>query len=185
MDTTQSNSKRNKDSFFQQFKRFLQMRDPEKHDEFVWRQLKKLMDKFNFNYMANDKIRSMQISFGDEKLNMRCLYYVENGHLTLRGRIADDIPEERMADVMILVSHFNNVIGRNRLYINVERRELELMLRLPCLEVIWNPDFMGEACSWHNQMHEKCQLATEYMIESGEDPVFVFGYVMNKDHEKN
>ncbi|MFM2190672.1 MAG: hypothetical protein RL491_1058 [Bacteroidota bacterium] len=184
MDTTQSNSTPKKDSFFQQFKRFLQMRAPEKHDEFMWRQLRKAMDELDYNYMANDKNRSMQLNFGDEILNMRCLYYADNGHLTFRGRIAQELPEERMADVMILVSHLNNVIGPNRLYIDVKSRDLEIVLRVPYLEAIWNPQAIKEACYWQIHMHEKCQLAMEYMIESGEDPVFVFGYIMNADKDK-
>jgi len=118
-------------SFFQQFKRFLQMRAPEKHDVFMWRQLRKAMDELDYNYMANDKNRSMQLNFVD-----------------------------------------------------VKSRDLEIVLRVPYLEAIWNPQAIKEACYWQIHMHEKCQLAMEYMIESGEDPVFVFGYIMNADKDK-
>jgi hypothetical protein len=157
-----------------------------KREEIVWNDLIALHTSKNFKFGQYDADKYITVTFTDENSNPLHLYhYVFPDVVALRVNVLTQFNIERTNDILVLASHFNNKLNFGMVKVDLELNCVELFHKEKNLNYLLFPDLLEADISDHYFIALDCMWAFNQLIESGDDPVFIFSELLNKKERKN
>ena len=116
---------------------------------------------------------------------MRFNYEVENTGLTFRSFILVDFDEEIATQLMLLASHFNNLLTFGVVRVNLKHNFVEFSYTRDLLVYSLYPGTINNDTLRHFDLTKDIFWAFNELITSGEEPVFIFSELLKRmDDEK-
>jgi len=153
--------------------------------EIVWNELIKLhkIFKWHFGLYENDKY--LETIFEDEdNVVLKFHYSVNNDRLSLSALVLPEFDVDCTNDVMILSSHFNNLLTDGVVKVNIELSYVEYVYSGDLFRYLLYPTEIYTDILMHYSMTEECSRAFRTMINTSEEPVFVFAEFVKRIEQK-
>ena len=167
-------------------KRMYRLTKVSKRSEIVWDELIKLHKLLGLNYGLYEKDKYLETSFGDDENGvLRFRHSVDNNRLLLSALILPEFEVDCINDVMILASHFNNLLTRGIVSVNIEHRYVEFQYSGDLLRYMLYPIEIYTDIQWHYSMAEECFRTYTEMINTRDEPVFAFAEFMKRMEQKD
>jgi hypothetical protein len=112
-------------------------------------------------------------------------YYHDAGTYVIRCLINVFIPEIKMRDAMIMVSHLNNRLQFSNVYLHPESNSVFLISKIDLATVVAFPDELFNLIYQTENDCAFCFETFEKLINSDEDPIFIIAEVTERMKQKN
>lgn len=169
-----------------ELKRMYRLTKVRNRSEIVWDELIKLHKLLELNYGLYEKEKYLETSFGDNENGvLRFRHSVDNDRLLLSALILPEFEVDCINDVMILASHFNNLLTHGIVSINIENRYVEYQYSGDLLRYMLYPIEIYNDIQWHYSMAEECFQTYTEMINTRDEPVFAFAEFMKRMEKKD
>lgn len=156
-----------------------------KSADFVWKELIQLHKKEGRNFGQFEKDKLIKMLFEVYETNrIDFNYSVNSGNLIYRAIILESFDEEMTNDILVLSSHFNGLLNFGLVKVSVKYNYVEFVYSR---DVLIYSLFSGEIDSdtdTHYSLAKDCLWSFTNLIETGEDPVFVFSEFLRRKEEK-
>ena len=116
---------------------------------------------------------------------MNFIYAVNSERLTFRSIILHSFDEEITNDILVLASHFNSLLPFGVVRVSLKYNYVEVVYSR---DILTYSLFLGEIESdtnLHFQISKDCILSFTNLIETGDDPVFVFSEFLRRKEEES
>ncbi len=169
---------------FRTIYRLLNVKNASHH---VWVDLLKFHKGSGWRFGQFDNDKHIECSFKVDDTNFVDFNYaVNSGRLTFRSTILHRFDEEITNDILVLASHFNGLLNFGTVKVSVKYNYVEFIY---ARDLLTYSLFLGEISSdtdTHFELTKDCFWSFSNLIETGEDPVFVFSELLRrKEEEKN
>ncbi|MFV5691710.1 hypothetical protein ACM55K_06785 [Flavobacterium sp. LT1R49] len=121
----------------------------------------------------------------DENNNVNFTYTVTDEKLIFRAIILSNFDDERTNDILVLASHFNGLLSFGVVKVSVKYNYVEFEY---FRDLLTYSLFSGEIDSdtdTHFKLTKDCFWSFNNLIETGEDPVFVFSELLKRKEEES
>jgi hypothetical protein len=158
-----------------------------KADHHVWQELLKFHKKSGWKYGQYDQNKTVFCDFAiDDTEHIRFFYTVEHGKLVYRSVILGAFNEEFTNSILVLASHFNSLLSRGSVRVLLHQNAIECFYSRDSLAYSLFPDFIESDTAFHYNLSKDVFWAFTNMLQTGEDPVFVFSELMRmKEIDEN
>jgi hypothetical protein len=113
-------------------------------------------------------------------------YTVKPDNLLFRATILENFDEELTNDILVLASHFNGLLNFGVVKVSVKYNFVEFVYSRDLLTYSLFPGEINSDTDIHYRLAKDCFWSFTNLIETGEDPVFIFSELLRrKDEEKN
>jgi hypothetical protein len=141
-------------------------------------------ENWNFGVYENDK--SIVTSFVDENDHVHKFQYViTEDRLLLRAIFINEFDVERTKDIMVLSSHLNSLLAFGIVRVNVMDNYVEVAFSENLLIYHLFPGEIHNDIATHFRITIDCYWAFTHLLNSGDDPVFVFAEFMKRQSSGN
>ncbi len=170
--------------FFQRIYRTLNVK---KSSHYVWKELLKFHKSSGWNFGQFDNDKHIECGFKlDDTTCVDFNYLVSSGRLIFRSTILQRFDEEITNDVLVLASHFNGLLNFGTVKVSVKYNYVEFVYSRDLLTYSLFPGEINSDTDTHFDLTQDCFWSFRNMIETGDDPVFVFSELLRKkEDEKN
>lgn len=173
-------------TFPDELKRMYRLTKVRNRTDIVWDELIKLHKLLELNYGLYEKDKYLETSFGDEENGvLRFRHSVDNDRLLLSAFVLPEFDVDCTNDIMILSSHFNNIVAQGIVSVNIERRYVEYQYSGDLLRYLLYPSEIYADIQWHYLMAEECFRTFTEMINTKDEPVFAFAEFMKRMEQKD
>lgn len=153
-----------------------------RRSEFVWKDLLKNHKNLNFGQFDSDQ--HIEISYPiEENTVVNFNYSVTNDKLICSAIILYSFDEEKTNDVLVLASHFNGLLSFGMVKVSIKYNYVEF---IHAGDLVTYMLFSGEIdtdITTHYNLTKDCVWAFLNLLETGDDPVFVFSEVLKRKEE--
>ena len=157
-----------------------------KSSQYVWKELIKYHKESGWNYGQFEQEKNIRCLFAiNEQRSLNFSYTVEQNSLHFNSIILHSFDEERTNDVMILASHFNNLLNYGVVRVNLNNNYIEYDCSVDLLLFSLFPSKIKSYADMHYGLTIDCYWAFNNMIVTGDDPVFVFSELMRNKENNN
>ncbi len=158
-----------------------------KRADIVWKDLIELhkREKFHFGQYDSDKHIVSTFTADESNTPIDFHYFVSENSLDLRVSIVKDFDIDKTTDLLILASHFNGLLTFGMVKVNLKSNYVEFYYSSHLLTYLLYPELIHEDIVQHYRITLDCFWAFNQLIESGDDPVFIFSELLNKIDNKN
>jgi hypothetical protein len=155
-----------------------------KTNNYVWKDLIKYHKRSGWRFGQFDNEKSIECSFKmDDNNYVTFKYTVNSGKLFFSSTILQSFDEEHTNDILVLASHFNNLLNFGVVKVSINYN---------CVDFVYTRDllsyslFSGEIDDTivHFNLTKDVFWSFNNMIQTGEDPVFVFSELMKRREER-
>lgn len=155
-----------------------------KSAKYVWKELLKHHKNNNWKFGQYDNYVECNFVVDDNN-TLRFIYEVENTGLTFRSFILVDFDEEIATQLMLLASHFNNLLTFGVVRVNLKHNFVEFSYTRDLLVYSLYPGTINNDTLRHFDITKDIFWAFNELITSGEEPVFIFSELLKRmDDEK-
>lgn len=175
--------------FFDNFKfnirRIYRIVNVKKCSEFVWKDLIKYYKESGLNFGQFDIDKRIEIGFEVYDSFVKLNYTITNDKLIFSAIILNDFDEDKTNDIMVLASHFNGLLNFGVVKVSLKYNYVEFIHSGDLITYMLYP---GEICSdisTHFSLTKDCLWSFKTLIETGDDPVFVFSELLKYKEEEN
>ncbi len=169
------------------FKRIYRLLTISKSSQYVWKDLINYHKNSGWRYGQFENEKYIECSFKVDETN--CVdfnYAVNSGKLVFRSTILPSFDEEATNDILVLASHFNGLLNFGSVKVSVKYNYVEFVYSRDLLTYSLYPGEINSDTDAHFDLTKDCFWTFNNLIESGEDPVFVFSELLKrKDEESN
>jgi hypothetical protein len=162
-------------------KRMHRLLNVDKRSEIVWLELIKLHKAKKWNFGQFDKEKYIQTFFNiEDNVTKKFIYQIHENKLEFQALVLNSFDEEITSDILILASHFNGLLQFGKVSVSVKHNYVEFTYSGDLLTYLL---FTGEIYSdldTHYKITKDCCWAFLNLIETGEDPVFVFSEFLKR-----
>ena len=152
----------------------------------VWNELIKLHKNLTWHFGQYENDKYLETIFEDEDNNLFTFHYsVDNQRLILSGLVLPGFDDECINDIMILSSHFNNLLTNGNIRVNIEHSYGEYILTGDLLRYLLYPAEIYVDILRHHSITEECFRTFTEMINTKDEPVFVFAEFVKRIEQKN
>ncbi len=148
---------------------------------YVWKDLIKFHKASGWKFGQFEADKLIECTFEIEENSFLNFNYLVNNHsLIFRSIILQNFEEERTNDIMVLASHFNALLNFGVVKVSVKYNYVEFIYTRDLLTYSL---FSGEIRSdtdTHFAITKDCLWSFTKLIETGDDPVFVFSELMRR-----
>ena len=153
---------------------------------YVWIELLKFHKNsgWSFGQYNNDKY----IECGFKVDDTNCVnfnYSVTSGRLLFRSTILQQFDEELTNNILVLASHFNGLLNFGTVKVSVKYNYVEFYYSRDLLTYSLYPGEINSDTDTHFELTKDVFLSFNNMIETGEDPVFVFSELLRRKEDNN
>ena len=168
------------------FKRMYRSLNAKNASCYVWNDLIKFHKSSGWNFGQFDKEKYIECGFKvDDTNHVDFNYAVRSGRLTFRSTILKRFDEEITNDILVLASHFNALLNCGVVKVSVKYNHVEFIYARDVLTYSLFPGEIESDADTHYKLTKDCLWSFTNLIESGEDPVFVFSeFLRRKDTKK-
>ncbi len=165
------------------FKRIYRVLNAKNASHYAWLELIKFHKNSGWNFGQFDKEKYIECGFKVDDTNyVDFKYTVRSGRLTFKSTILKRFDEEITNDILVLASHFNGLLSRGVVKVNVKYNYVEYIYDRDVLTYSLFPGEIDIDADTHYKLTKDCLWSFTNLIETGEDPVFVFSeFLRRKD----
>ena len=163
------------------FRRIYRILHVKKSSHYAWIELLKYHKSSGWRYGQFENEKYIECSFKVDDTN--CVdfnYAVNSGKLVFRSTILSRFDEEATNDILVLASHFNGLLNFGSVKVSVKYNYVEFVYSRDLLTYSLFPGEINSDTDAHFDLTKDCFWTFNNLIESGEDPVFVFSELLKK-----
>lgn len=156
-----------------------------KSTDFVWKELIKFHKNSGWNFGQFDNDKRLASSFKVDDTNyVDFNYVVSSDTLTFRATILPSFDEEITNDILVLASHFNGLLSFSVVKVSVKYNFVEFIYSRDLLTYSLFPGEINSDTDTHFCLTKDCFWSFNNLIETGDDPVFVFSELLRRKEEE-
>jgi hypothetical protein len=176
--------------FFNKFKfkiqQFYRLINIKKRSEFVWKDLVKYYKESSLNFGQFEVDKRIEIYFEIRDSFVKFNYTVTDDELTFSAVVLNNFDEERTNDIMVLASHFNGLLKFGVVKVSLKYNYVEFLYARDLITYMLYSGEIHSNRSTHFDLTKDCFLTFKTLIETNEDPVFIFSELLrSKEEEEN
>jgi hypothetical protein len=166
-------------------KRIYRLLNVKHASHYVWIDLIKFHKKSGWIFGQYDKEKSIECGFKVDDTNYVDFHYsVRSGKLIFRSTILKRFDEEITNDILVLASHFNGLLPCGAVKVSVKYNHVEFIYSRDLLTYSLFPGEIDSDTDTHYKLTKDCLWSFTNLIETGEDPVFVFSEFLRRYEAK-
>ena len=168
------------------FRRIYRLLNVNKSEHYVWIELLKYHKNSGWRFGQFDNDKHIECGFKMDDTN--CVdfnYSVSHGRLTFRSTILHRFDEEITNDVLVLASHFNGLLSFGTVKVSVKYNYVEFIYSRDLLTYSLFPGEISSDTDIHFELTKDCFWSFTNLIETGDDPVFVFSELMRRNSKED
>ena len=151
----------------------------QKQENLVWKDLKKYHTNSVWHSGIFEKEKYIHTSFEISDYILRDYYYMlYNGYYTCTVRIIEDFPQELTTDLFVLATHFNNLLEKGIVIINVKENCIEYSLKINYLVPLLSTGEIDTNVLTHYKTSKDIFWAFQKMIDENEAPAIIMADLM-------
>lgn len=168
------------------FQRIYRLFNVKNASHYVWIDLIKFHQSSGWNFGQFDKEKYIECGFKvDDTNHVDFNYSVSSGRLTFRSTILQRFDEEITNDILVLASHFNGLLSFGVVKVSVKYNYVEFIYSRDLLTYSLFPGEIESDTDTHYKVTEDCFWSFTNLIETGDDPAFVFSeFLRRMEYEK-
>ena len=168
------------------FRRIYRLLNVNKSEHYAWIELLKYHKNSGWRFGQFDNDKHIECGFKMDDTN--CVdfnYSVSHGRLTFRSTILHRFDEEITNDVLVLASHFNGLLSFGTVKVSVKYNYVEFIYSRDLLTYSLFPGEISSDTDIHFELTKDCFWSFTNLIETGDDPVFVFSELMRRNSKED
>lgn len=168
------------------FRRIYRLLNVNKSEHYAWIELLKYHKNSGWRFGQFDNDKHIECGFKMDDTN--CVdfnYSVSLGRLTFRSTILHRFDEEITNDVLVLASHFNGLLNFGTVKVSVKYNYVEFIYSRDLLTYSLFPGEISSDTDIHFELTKDCFWSFTNLIETGDDPVFVFSELMRRNSKED
>ena len=167
------------------FRRIYRLLNINKSEHYAWIELLKYHKNSGWRYGQFDNDKHIECGFKVDDTNFVDFNYALNsGRLTFRSTILHRFDEEIINDVLVLASHFNGLLNFGTVKVSVKYNYVEFFYSRDLITYSLFPGEISSDTDTHFKLTKDCFWSFTNLIETGEDPVFVFSELLRRKEEE-
>ena len=169
------------------FRRIYRLLNVKKSVHYAWIELLKYHKNSGWRYGQFENDKHIECSFKVDDTNcVNFNYEVSSGMLTFRSTILQRFDEVITNDILVLASHFNGLLNFGIVKVSVKYNYVEFVYSRDLLTYSLYPGEINSDTDTHFELSKDIFWSFNNMIETGDDPVFIFSELLRKkEEEKN
>jgi hypothetical protein len=153
----------------------------EKHEEIVWKRLKKLfIDKdWKHGIYEKEKYISAEFEIGQDQM---CTYYFfsYDQRFSCQVTVLSGFPVEITSELFILATHFNNLLRRGAVTVDVDKRVVEYQLHQELIvPVLYEQEIYQLLIAHYNTSQDVFKAFLRLAVE-GEAPAIIIADLLRE-----
>ena len=169
------------------FRRIYRLLNVNKSEHYAWIELLKYHKNSGWRFGQFDNEKYIECGFKVDDAN--CVdfnYAVGSAKLVFKSIILQRFEEENINDILVLASHFNGLLNFGTVKVSAKYNYVEFVFSRDLLTYSLYPGEINSDTDTHFELSKEIFWSFNNMIETGEDPVFVFSELLRKkEDEKN
>ena len=167
-------------------RRIYRVLNVKKSTDIVWKELIKFHKSSGWNFGQFDNDKHIECGFKVDDTNyVNFNYIVSSENLTFRATILKRFDEEITNDILVLASHFNGLLGFGVVKVSVKYNYIEFVYSRDLLTYSLFPGEINSDTDTHFNLTKDCFWSFTNLIETGDDPVFVFSELLKRKEEES
>jgi hypothetical protein len=150
-----------------------------KSEKYVWKELIKHHKNSPWRFGQFDNYIECNFII-DEVQSLKFIYEVQNTGLTFRSFILVDFDEETTTQVMLLASHFNNLLTFGVVQVNLQQHFVEFSYNRDLLVYSLYPGTINNDTITHFDLTKNIFWAFNELANTGDEPVFIFSEFLKR-----
>lgn len=152
--------------------------------QYVWKELIEFHSIRGRKFGQYDNDQYIECSFPIDDTNyVHCYYAVSFETLTFRSIILPSFDEEITNDILVLASHFNGLLTFGVVKVSIKYNYVEVLYSRDVLTYSLFPGEIESDTNTHFKLTKDCFWSFTNLIETGDDPVFVFSELLKRKEE--
>lgn len=169
-------------------KRIYRLINFRRSSEFVWKDLIKFCIDSELKFGQFEAEKLIKCGFRINETNdLNFNYLIGQDVLKFSSTILQNFDEERTNDILVLASHFNSLLNFGVVKVSVKYNFVEYVYSRDLLVYSLFSGEINSDIDTHYAIANDCFWAFSKLIETGDDPVFIFSELLrrNEDIEKS
>ena len=157
----------------------------EKQEKLVWGDMMKLHNESDWRSGIYEKERTIESVFTIAPELPRVYYYqIYNWKYHCRVKILEQFPIELTTDAFILAAHFNNILNRGKVVVNVNANYIELHIDHDLSVPLLYPGTLYSELLDHHRMSQDIYSGFDRLVSENEAPAIIIADLMKKHNEQ-
>lgn len=166
--------------------RIYRLLNVKKSSHYVWAELIKFHKSSGWNFGQFDNDRHIECGFKVDDTNYVTFnYIVSSDNLTFRATILQRFDEEITNDILVLASHFNGLLNFGVVKVSVKYNYVEFVYSRDLLTYSLFSGEIDSDTDTHFKLTKDCFWSFNNLIETGDNPVFVFSELLKRKEEES
>lgn len=155
-----------------------------KRSEIVWKELIKLQKEEGWIFGQYDNQKYIVTTFNlEDNQGQKFRYDVTENNLEFHTSILEGFDEDKTTDILVLASHFNGLLSFGSVKVSVKYNYVEFVYSGDLITYMLFPGEIHSDLRVHYNLTKDCCWAFSNLIETGEDPVFVFSELLRRKED--
>ncbi len=168
------------------FLRIYRILSVNKSSHYVWKELIKYHKTSGWRFGQFDNDKHIECSFSvDDNNSIPFSYSINMDNLQFRATILEKFDEELTTDILVLASHFNGLLNFGVVKVSVKYNYVEFVYTRDLLTYSLFSGEINSDTDTHFRLAKDCFWTFTNLIETGEDPVFIFSELLRRKEEEN
>jgi hypothetical protein len=157
----------------------------EKQEALVWKDLKQFYTNLGCRFGVYEKEKCIEVVLEISE-DQRASFFqaVQEYYLTSRVKVLEDFPVEQTSELFILATHFNNLLKRGSVLVNVNHGYVEYCFSRELLLPLLYSDEIEEQVKLHYTTSEDIHWAFQRLINEQEEPAIIIADLLKKKREE-
>lgn len=167
-------------------KRFYRIINVKKRAEFVWKDLIKYNQEKGWSFGHYETEKRIETRFLVDESNILNFYYtVDDGKLAFTSIILSEFDEEKSNELLLLASHFNSLLNFGIVKVSTKYNTVRFTYSGDLLTYMLFEGEIDEDLITHFKITKDIFWAFKTLLETSDDPVFVFSALLQRNEEEN
>lgn len=140
---------------------------------------------WHFGQFENEKYIETSFQNVDGSI-VKFHYRVTKNNLLFKAIVLSSFHEDRTNDIMVLASHFNGLLNFGKVKVSLNYNYVAFEYSSDLVSYMFYPVEIHSDISTHYFLAKDCIWAFSNLLETGDNPVFVFSsFLKQKEENKN
>lgn len=168
------------------FTRIYRTLNVKKSQRYVWKELIKFHKTAGWKFGQFENEKSIECTFKVDDTNyLDFNYVVTPENIVFKSTILQRFDEELTNDILVLASHFNGLLNFGIVKVSLKYNYVEFQYSRDLLAYSLYPGELYSDTELHFKLTKDIFWSFTNLIETGDDPVFVFSELMRRREERN
>lgn len=156
-----------------------------KQEELVWEDLKNLhvKEKWQSGVYENEKMIETRFTIAKEKA-ATFYYTMYESQFLCRVEVLDNFPLDLTTDIFILATHFNNIMNRGKVVVNIQSQAVQYHIKRHILFHLLYPREMYFQILDHHTYATDLNWAFQQLVNTNEPPAIIIADFLKKKEEE-